>query len=56
VDQAVDAAVGQRQEDMERAARLLAQRSPNPELEHLPGSARLVARPWPGHDAELIAG
>jgi hypothetical protein len=35
MDQSVDATVCKRQEDMETAARLLSQRSPQPEFEDL---------------------
>jgi len=40
---------------MKPAARLLGQQRPQPKLEHLPGRARLVARPRRCHGAELIA-
>jgi len=56
MDQGIDASVGQRQENVELPARLLGQGGPQPELEHLPGRARLMARPGQSHAAELIAG
>src|SRR5260370_40957641 len=56
VDQRIDAPISERQEDVQQSAGLFRQRRPQPKLEHLPGRARLAARPGPGHGAELIAG
>ena len=55
VDEGIDAAVGERQEDVELPARLFRERRPQPKLEHLAGRARLVTRPRPDHGADPIA-
>jgi hypothetical protein len=56
MDQCIDAPISKRQEDVQQSPGLFRQRRPQPKLEHLPGRAGLIARPRPGHDAELIAG
>src|SRR5206468_10719048 len=48
VDEAVDASVGQGQEDVQLAAGLLRQQRPQAELEDLPGRAELIGRPRAG--------
>ena len=55
MDEGVDASVCQWQENVELPTRLLRQRGPQPELEHLPGRARLVARPRPNRIAQVRA-